>query len=283
MSLLLQRSLQDRLTSRELTLDRVDRDPSDGRELAVPEPVHVVQREQDARLARHRVQRARQVEPLDGRAAAAARRLLGGRAAATAQLVDADVREHAVEPRGHGPPALVRPARFERFQQRALDGVLRIGAIAEQAVGDGVQPGCIIFGGAGERALVHLEQLYAPDAEKGGRDWGDQDDGRAPRSAAQTLAAVSGTRVISTPRSASASSTALAIAGTGEMMPLSPTPLTPSSLRVEGKSSAITSSGGTWSALGRPYSISEPVTSWPAPSWTSSSASAAPIPWTIPP
>ena len=88
--------------------------------------------------------------------------------------------------------------------------------------------------------------------------------GRAKRF--HTLAEVSGTRVISTPRSASASSTALAIAGTGEMMPLSPTPFTPSSLRVDGKSSAMTSSGGTWSAFGTPYSISEPVRSCPASS-----------------
>src|SRR6266446_5271995 len=161
MSLFLQRFLQDCFASRELTLDRVDGDPSDGRELPVPETVHVMQREQHARLARHRVQRARQVQPLDRRAASPPRQLFGRRAAPPAQLVDADVREHAIEPRGHGPPADVRLARFERLQQRSLDGVLRVGPVPQQAVGHRVQPGGIFFGGAGERAFVHLEQLYA--------------------------------------------------------------------------------------------------------------------------
>ena len=80
------------------------------------------------------------------------------------------------------------------------------------------------------------------------------------------LPAVRGTRDTSAPRSISASSTALAMAGTGEMIPLSPTPLMPISLRVDGKSRAMTSRGGTWSALGTPYSIREPVRSWPLPS-----------------
>src|SRR5262249_52857667 len=162
--------------------------------------------------------------------------------------------------------------------------ILRVGAIAEQAVGHRVEPSPILFGRAGKCSLVHLEQLYARDAGKGGsarrrpsRGWGPAGrgaptggrarygpEGQARCSASQTLAGVRGTRVISTPRSASASSTALAIAGTGEMMPLSPTPFTPSSLRVDGKSSAVTSSGGTWSAFGTPYSMSEPVKSGPA-------------------
>src|SRR5262245_66588888 len=86
MSLSLQRLLQDGLAARQLTLDRVDRDPADGRELSISETVDVVESEQDARLARHRVQRGRQIEPLHRCTAAPARQLFGKSAAAPAQF-----------------------------------------------------------------------------------------------------------------------------------------------------------------------------------------------------
>src|SRR4051812_49079440 len=64
----IERRAQDRLAARELTLHGVDGDAADGGELAVREAVHVVQGEEDACLARHRLERAAHVDPrADGR------------------------------------------------------------------------------------------------------------------------------------------------------------------------------------------------------------------------
>src|SRR5881397_2980871 len=67
-------------------------------------------------------------------------------------------------------------------------------------------------------------------------------------SAANNRALVTGTSRITTPRSATASSTAFAMAAPG-MAPLSPTPLTPSGLIADGCSSSATGSDGSPSAL----------------------------------
>src|SRR6185295_1308308 len=104
--------------------------------------------------------------------------------------------------------------------------------------------------------LLHLPPLPHPRARfRGGA--GDLAGGVAAdspqalrRSASQSRAGVMGTRVISVPRSASASSTAFAMAAGGEMMPLSPTPLMPSSFRMEGKDIAMVSRGGRSAARG---------------------------------
>src|SRR5206468_179261 len=56
-SLFLQCLLQNRLAAGELTLDRVDRDSPDRCELPIREPVHVMERQQHARLAGHRAER----------------------------------------------------------------------------------------------------------------------------------------------------------------------------------------------------------------------------------
>src|SRR5947208_7263770 len=66
----------------------------------------------------------------------------------------------------------------------------------------------------------------------------------------KSRAGVIGTSRTTTPRSATASSTALAIAAAPGMAPLSPTPLIPSGLIVDGCSSSATGSGGSWSAFG---------------------------------
>src|SRR2546422_10851167 len=68
-------------------------------------------------------------------------------------------------------------------------------------------------------------------------------------SAANNRALVTGTSRITTPRSATASSTAFAIAAAPGMAPLSPTPVTPSRLIADGCSSRATGSGGSPSAL----------------------------------
>src|SRR3989442_3865703 len=63
-------------------------------------------------------------------------------------------------------------------------------------------------------------------------------------SVANNRALVTGTSRITTPRSATASSTAFAIAAAPGMAPLSPTPLTPSGVIADGCSSRATGSGG---------------------------------------
>src|SRR5439155_17238153 len=79
-----------------------------------------------------------------------------------------------------------------------------------------------------------------------------QHGGPPLRRASHTRAGVRGSVLMSIPPSARASSTALAMATGGEMIPLSPTPLMPSSLTTEAWSRAVTSSGGIWSARGTP-------------------------------
>src|SRR3989440_10163781 len=82
-------------------------------------------------------------------------------------------------------------------------------------------------------------------------------------SAANNRALVTGTSRITTPRSATASSTAFAIAAAPGMAPLSPTPLTPSGLIVEGCASRATGSGGGGSAVGVAESIRLAGPGWP--------------------
>src|SRR2546427_2106083 len=170
MSLSLQGLFQDCLAPRELTLDRVDRDSPDRRELPIREPVHVVERQQHTRFARHGVERPREIHPLDRRPGLPAGERLGRRAPAPAKLVHADVREHAIEPRGERPPRGVGLPRLEGLQQGPLDGVLRVGPVAEEPIRHPVESGGVFLGGAGERAFVHLATLYAPRAPMGGCD-----------------------------------------------------------------------------------------------------------------
>src|SRR2546427_7010604 len=76
-------------------------------------------------------------------------------------------------------------------------------------------------------------------------------------------ALVTGTSRTTTPRSATASSTALAIAAAPGMAPLSPTPLTPSGLIVEGCASRATGSGGGGSGVGVAESLRLAGRGWP--------------------
>ena len=45
----------------------------------------------------------------------------------------------------------------EALHERALHGILGVGAVAEQPIGDGVQASGVLFGQALERPLVHLD------------------------------------------------------------------------------------------------------------------------------
>jgi hypothetical protein len=93
--------------------------------------------------------------------------------------------------------------------------------------------------------FYYIFRRYLTHGLVSGAVQGTQRRGQAlRRSASHSRAGVMGTRVISVPRSASASSTAFAMAAGGEMMPLSPTPLMPSSFRMEGKDIAMVSRGG---------------------------------------
>src|SRR5437762_2312730 len=100
MSSALERRLQDDLAARELTLDGVDGNAADLRELRVREPVDVVQCDQNARLVRHAGEGAREVDALrEIRAPMLGRRLELSVRATPSQLVDAYVGQHAIEPR----------------------------------------------------------------------------------------------------------------------------------------------------------------------------------------
>src|SRR3989454_3383977 len=167
MALFLQRLFQDCLAPRELTLDRVDGDPSDRRELPVREAVHVVQREQHARLPGHAGERASEIHALHRMARPPPGERLGRSPSASTQLVDADVREHAIEPRRYRPPRRVRLPRLEGLQQGPLNRVLGIGPTAKEPIGHRVEPYGVFFGGTGERALVHLVRLYAAQGVNG--------------------------------------------------------------------------------------------------------------------
>ena len=132
-------------------------------QLAEREPVHVVQGEQGPRLARHLGERPLDVHTFPGRARPGVtgrdlRRGAHGRlaAAAPAQLVDADVGERAVEPRRDRPARGVRFARGEALEQRALHRVLGVGGMAEQPVGDHVEPCPVFPGHPRERRFIHL-------------------------------------------------------------------------------------------------------------------------------
>src|SRR3989441_6532050 len=102
-------------------------------------------------------------------------------------------------------------------------------------------------------------------------------------SAANNRALVTGTSRITTPRSATASSTAFAIAAAPGMAPLSPTPLTPSGLIADGCSSRATGSGGSPAGLRMAESLRLAVRSWPCASYTTPSTRAAPIDCAGPP
>src|SRR5207245_7405366 len=86
--------------------------------------------------------------------------------------------------------------------------------------------------------------------------WGhfaeDQTSRRASLRSPNSLAGVTGISRMVIPNPASASSTALAMAAEGAMAPLSPTPLMPRSLTIEGEFTSAVSSGGSWAAVGNP-------------------------------
>src|SRR3989475_4952168 len=166
-------------------LDRVDRDSADPGELPVRETVDVVERQQEPRLSRHGVQGAGQVHALDvARVTAAVGGRRVGRGAAPAQLVDTDVREHAVEPRGDRPARRVRRARRKRLHEGALHGVVGVRTVPEEPVGDGVEPAGVRLGHTAERALVHAERVYARGNSRGWKTISSPDrvGGRSPGS-----------------------------------------------------------------------------------------------------
>src|SRR2546427_64329 len=117
-----------------------------------------------------------------GAAAVGGRRV--GRGAAPAQLVDTDVREHAVEPRGDRPARRVRRARCKRLHEGALHGVLGVRTVPEEPVGDGVEPAGVRLGHTAERALVHAERVYARGNSRGWKTISSPDrvGGRSPGS-----------------------------------------------------------------------------------------------------
>jgi DMSO/TMAO reductase YedYZ molybdopterin-dependent catalytic subunit len=84
-----------------------------------------------------------------------------------AELVDADVGERAVEPGGDGPARGVGRAGGEALEQRALHGVLGVGAIAEHAEGHRVEPARVRLDRPDESALVHLTEGIRPARGKG--------------------------------------------------------------------------------------------------------------------
>jgi gluconolactonase len=96
-------------------------------------------------------------------------------------------------------------------------------------------------------ARTGLYRIRPRDREPGAA--GPQRD-RPCASSANRRAGVTGTSVISAPRSPSASATALAIAAAPGIAPLSPTPLTPSSFTADRCSSRATDRGGRSSARG---------------------------------
>src|SRR5262249_34890375 len=154
--------------------------------------------------------------------------------------------------------ALLQPA--ERAEQARRDPQER--GDAPHAVG-GEEPA--------EAGVVEQPLQRAPAEEDGRQAEGEGEDverrhdgghhGRAPRAdpraappaawrSAKSRAGVTGTSRMVIPKSASASSIALAMTAAPGMAPLSPTPLIPSSLTTEGWGSWTTAIGGTWSAFG---------------------------------
>ena len=133
----------------------------------------------------HGVQGAGQVQALDvARVTAAVGGRRVGRGAAPAQLVDTDVREHAVEPRGDRPARRVRRARRKRLHEGALHGVLGVRTVPEEPVGDGVEPAGVRLGHTAERALVHAVRVYARENSRGWKTISSPDrvGGRSPGS-----------------------------------------------------------------------------------------------------
>src|SRR3989442_12389139 len=96
-------------------------------------------------------------------------------------------------------------------------------------------------------------------------------------SVANNRALVTGTSRITTPRSATASSTAFAIAAAPGMAPLSPTPLTPSGLIADGCSSRATGSGGRPPALRMAESLRSAVRRRAGPACTPPSTKPTPV------
>src|SRR5262249_8658943 len=154
--------------------------------------------------------------------------------------------------------ALLQPA--ERAQEAGREP--EQGGDAPHAVG-GEEPA--------EAGVVEQPLQRAPAEEDGrqagggggggGPRPGGGTHGRAPRAvprapppaawrSAKSRAGVTGTSRMVIPKSASASSIALAMTAAPGMAPLSPTPLIPSSLTTEGWGSWTTAIGGTWSAFG---------------------------------
>src|SRR6185503_12863979 len=101
--------------------------------------------------------------------------------------------------------------------------------------------------------------------------------------ARHTLGGVNGISRWVTPNGASASITALAMAGVAAMVPASPTPFTPNGFTGDGVTVRSVSKLGSWSARGTQYSMSDALIGWPRSSYAAFSQSACPIPCVIPP
>src|SRR6266851_1094045 len=127
---------QQGLAPRELALHGVDRDAPDARQLPVGEPVDVAQGQQHPRLARYLLEGPVEIQIGRGRIVIARPRrelpryrslVVGGPGGPPAQLVDADIGQDAIEPRGDRPPGVVAGGGREALKEGALDSVLALG------------------------------------------------------------------------------------------------------------------------------------------------------------
>src|SRR5262249_33150714 len=178
-----------------------------------------------------------------------------------------DERRHGPDLEGHDGHEQRHLGPEQRGREIEMGALLEPAERAQQAGGEPQQRGDAPHAVGGEEpaeAGVVEQSLQRPPAEEDGRQAQREGEhvqrghdgrhhGRVPRAAwtsAKSRAGVTGTSVMVIPKSASASSIALAMTAAPGMAPLSPTPLIPSSLTTEGWGSWTTAIGGTWSAFG---------------------------------
>src|SRR5438034_585253 len=119
----IERLMENRLASSELALHRIHADPANPRQLTVGQAVDVAEREEDAGLAGHALERALEVhrfhvEPADRPRRRAGLRVLGANAPPP-ELVETDVRQGAIEPRRQRPSGRIVGAGREAVRQRS--------------------------------------------------------------------------------------------------------------------------------------------------------------------
>src|SRR5207244_2812072 len=149
------------LGAKKLGLDRVDGDAASLGDLSVGELFDVAEDQDHPRLRRKLAQGAVDVDPL--RAGSLPRGHVGRfrdvtETAPLAPLVDADVRQDAVEPRRGSPFVTIVGGMAKDAQESRLHRILRLAVIAEHSAGDRV-----------EAVLVatdeHDERLLAPGGD----------------------------------------------------------------------------------------------------------------------